>query len=208
MYHYLTENFHRQFMGLEKSELRNGNEFQARNRDPQDYNIQFFGGRNWEHAAEDLATIPPHQREIFVFCVFMTVITDQAIFTYYPQYYAKWRHVTQFPKFGWSGFGMHNENPYKLLWMPEKKRLIDPEVACDAMAEWVTQFIDLTHISFNYQYNTFDTATFFKNIMQDTSFQFVPNKNSRVLTAFRQQLIEQCAAIFTDSGYIALSDRR
>lgn len=101
----------------------------------------FFGGSDWENAATDLARVPPEDRPRFVLSLFMIVLTDQALFTHNTNAYDEWRRRTNFPKFGWFGFGVHNENPFKLLSVPEQEGLVDAEEIIAAMPEFVDFFI-------------------------------------------------------------------
>lgn len=82
--------------------------------------VVFFGGPDRESARIDLSRIPEDDRPKFVLSLFMVVITDQCLYTHFRQTCQMWRRQTNFPKFGWSGFGPHNENPLKILWAPER----------------------------------------------------------------------------------------
>lgn len=90
-----------------------------------DPNVLFFGGREWERVEEDLGNVPESDRLAFVLCLFMITISDQNLYCYFKDAYSVWRKHTQFPKFGWSGFGPHLEDPMKILIVPEDKGLID-----------------------------------------------------------------------------------
>ena len=92
-----------------------------------DPNVLFFGGKEWERVEEDLGNVPESDRLAFVLCLFMITISDQNLYCYFKDAYSVWRNHTQFPKFGWSGFGPHLEDPMKILIVPEDKGLIDVE---------------------------------------------------------------------------------
>lgn len=104
-------------------------------------NVPFFGGPDWNNAKEDLSGIPENDRPRFILSLFMVVITDQAILTYNRQFYNQWREETRFPKFGCFGFGIHNENPFKLLSTPESQDLVNVQNVIDLMPEFVDFFI-------------------------------------------------------------------
>ncbi|OGV68000.1 MAG: hypothetical protein A2283_10695 [Lentisphaerae bacterium RIFOXYA12_FULL_48_11] len=76
-----------------------------------DSTVVFFGGRDWENVRADLQRIPDIDRPLFILCLLMVVLTDQCLYSYFHDHYSNWRSKTSYPKFGWSGFGPHNENP-------------------------------------------------------------------------------------------------
>jgi hypothetical protein len=98
-----------------------------------DASTVFFGGQAWKNVAADLAGIQPASRPTFVLSLFMVIITEQCLHAHFPAAHRAWRARTGFPLFGWSGFGVHNENPYHLLRAPIAAGLVD-EPACVALA--------------------------------------------------------------------------
>lgn len=89
--------------------------------------VLFYGGKDWERVENDLGNIPENDRLAFVLCLFMITISDQNLYHYFKEAYSLWRKHTQFPKFGWSGFGPHLEDPMKILTVPEDIELIRVE---------------------------------------------------------------------------------
>lgn len=98
-----------------------------------------FGGPDWRNVSSDLGRISPERREPFVLCLFMAVVTDQALHAHFPDAFPTWQAATRFPKFGWSGFGIHNENPLKIVSAAEASGLLDMEV----MQALIPEFVDL-----------------------------------------------------------------
>lgn len=100
--------------------------------------VVFFGGEDWKAVSNDLSGIPQEDRPYFILCLLMVVLTDQCLYTYQPDSYASWRKVTSFPKFGWAGFGAHNENPLKILWAPEREKVVN----VDEVLKLIPQFVE------------------------------------------------------------------
>jgi hypothetical protein len=130
----------------------------------------FFGGPDWHNVSSDLARISSENRERFALCLFMSVITDQALHAHFPNCFPAWQIATRFPKFGWTGFGFHNENPVKIVSVAEASGLLD--VAC--MSALIPTFVEL----FAEQIRTFflsqklgvEPADFFRAVVSDDAF--------------------------------------
>lgn len=80
--------------------------------------LHFFGGRNWSQMESDLTTVSDPDKVNFIFSLFMMTVTDQCLYTSFSDVYPEWQKQTNFPKFGWAGFGPHNENPAIILDRP------------------------------------------------------------------------------------------
>lgn len=98
-----------------------------------DASAVFFGGKEWENVAADLDSIDHATRPHFILSLFMVICTEQCLHAHFPRAQPAWRARTGFPLFGWSGFGVHNENPYHILRAPVAAGLVD-EVAAVALA--------------------------------------------------------------------------
>lgn len=138
----------------------------------------FFGGSEWKHCREDLANIRVGDRNVFVLSIFMIVLTDQCLFRYHQDLYAQWRKRTQFPKFGWTGFGYHNENPFKLLWIPER----DAQIEIENLILLIPDFLQFFKFKLNQFFPTFEINLFFENIKHDNAYQF---NEGNALKAFK-----------------------
>lgn len=154
-----------------------------------DPNVLFFGGRNWENFGSDIENIPKEDRQLFILALFMTVISDQNLYRYFKDEYPRWRERTMFPKFGWSGFGPHIENPMKILSVPEEKgyfknedikNLVVPFVEfCWNEAEELLERFELK----------IDRSDFFQTMVNDPEFE---NGSGELANHIRDELIAKC----------------
>jgi hypothetical protein len=135
-------------------------------------NVPFFGGPEWKNVASDLGGIPPSDRARFVLALFTIVLTDQALYTNSCDDHARWRRQTAFPKFGWTGFGIHNENPFKLLWAPEREGLVDAEELIAAMPDSVDFLVEETARVIAAYGLTVSPATHFTDVVHDAAYRF------------------------------------
>lgn len=103
----------------------------------QEQDLVLFGGKNWSSVHGDLTPIAPENRPRFVLCLLLLVATDQCMQTYFKSHYSQWRAQTAYPKFGWTRFGLYNENPLKLLSVPERAGLIDVATTCELLPQFV-----------------------------------------------------------------------
>jgi hypothetical protein len=138
-------------------------------RDP---GVVFFGGPDWENVATDLGTVPETDRPRFILSLFMVVLTDQALYTYFRDAYEAWRRRTNFPKFGWSGFGPHNENPFKILWAPEREGIIDIHGLLALIPEFMRFFVGETRTYFRQHLPAVGVRNYFDAIRGDRGYAF------------------------------------
>lgn len=129
-----------------------------------------FGGKNWSRAQEDLQDIDPELRPMFVLCLFALVATDQCMQTYFKPYYADWRAQTAYPKFGWTRFGLYNENPLKLLSVPEQMQLVDVAQTCALMRDFVGFYQSLVADYCQQHAPQLSADLFFSRLLQDEIF--------------------------------------
>ena len=132
---------------------------------------QFFGGFKWKNVRRDLTKIPEEYRSLFVLSLFMIIVTDQAMFTYFRSYYQKWRERTAFPKFGWLGFGYHNGNPMQILWAPEREQVIAPDQLIHFLPDFVAFWIDETTRLFKAEHPDIPVKAFFLSIITDKAWR-------------------------------------
>lgn len=142
-----------------------------------------FGGKNWSRASDDLDNIEVELRPMFVLCLFALVATDQCMQTYFKPHYADWREHTAYPKFGWTRFGLYNENPLKLLSVPEQLGLIDSEQTCALMREFVGFYRTLVADYCHLHAPKLSADMFFSRLLQDDIFAL---GEGRVVAAFKQ----------------------
>ncbi len=134
--------------------------------------VVFFGGPDWENVAADLSTVPENDRPRFILSLWMVVLTDQALYTYFRDAYEAWRSRTNFPKFGWSGFGPHNENPFKILWAPEREGIIDTDALLALVPNFVRFFVDETSTYFRQHIPAVDVCRYYQAIRGDRGYAF------------------------------------
>jgi len=135
----------------------------------------FFGGQDWEQCKADLNNIPEEDRAAFILCLFIVVITDQNIYAHFRDKYGNWRAKTQFPKFGWSGFGPHNENPLKILVVPVKKEFVKLAAVETHLPEAMELFVGEVE-RFVMGQIQIPTADFFTRMCGDRAFQQMGNE--------------------------------
>ena len=137
-----------------------------------DDSIVFFGGRDWENVGKDLSLIPAEDRPKFILSLFMIVLTDQCLYARWQDVYPTWRKQTNFPKFGWSGFGPHNENPIKILWAPERENVIKVDEVLELLPEFVTLMAQEVKSFFASNLLTMQETEFFESIKCDYALTF------------------------------------
>ena len=81
-----------------------------------DRNTQFFGGQAWGNCEQDLK-VSRHKNH-FALSLFAMVCNDVNMHANFKAQYLKFRSLTQYPKFGWTGFGPHFESPECLITKP------------------------------------------------------------------------------------------
>jgi hypothetical protein len=148
-----------------------------------DQNLVLFGGKNWACAPEDLKTIDPLVRPMFVLCLFALVTTDQCMQTYFKQHYGDWRAQTAYPKFGWTRFGLYNENPLKILSVPEQAQCVDMEKTAALMREFVDFYRTLVADYCHLHAPQITPDMFFTKLLQDDIFRW---REGRLVAAFKQ----------------------
>lgn len=151
----------------------------------QDQALVLFGGKNWATVKDDLARIQAENRPRFILCLFALVATDQCMQSYFKSHYVRWRSQTGYPKFAWSRFGLHNENPLKLLSVPDLAGLLDVEQTCALMPEFVLfyrqQILDYARM----HCPALTAEYFFGKLCQDPIFEL---NDGTVVPAFKQAM--------------------
>ncbi len=142
-----------------------------------------FGGKNWSRVQEDLQGIDAPLRPMFVLCLFALVATDQCMQTYFKPYYADWRAQTAYPKFGWTRFGLYNENPLKLLSVPEQMQLVDVAQTCALMRDFVGFYRSLVADYCHQHAPQLSADLFFSRLLQDEIFTM---GEGQLVAAFKQ----------------------
>lgn len=163
------------------------------NNDP----IVFFGGPNWENAVNDLSRIPEEYRPHFLLSLFMITLTDQCLFTHHRHLYEEWRRETNFPKFGHSGFGIHNENPLIILRAPEEKGLIKIDATSEMMPEFVGFFLEETRKLLDKTSSTTNLENYIRSIKNDRDYQI---NEGILIQAFKRELEARTNQVHTPAS--------
>lgn len=150
-----------------------------------DPNAVFVGDMDWGNVVADLGRIPPERRAYFVLSLFMITLTDQVIYTYFRAQYPDWRLATNFPKFGWSGYGPHNENPFILLWAPEREAVLNPNEVLPILPEFAQFYFTATADYLRTRLPAVAITDFFWHLAADPGYSF---SMGTLAPAFRQSL--------------------
>ena len=152
-----------------------------------DKDLLCFGGKDWQHVAEDLKQIAVHDRPRFVLSLLAVVLTDQCMQTYFKSSYPQWRAQTNYPKFAWMRFGLYNENPLKLLSVPERAGLLPVAQTLALMPEFVDFYLALMSDYLKKNMPNTSPELFFQSVFKDSIMQL---EGGLVLAAFKQSLRE------------------
>jgi hypothetical protein len=159
-----------------------------------DQGLLCFGGKDWKNVAQDLESIAVHHRPRFVLSLLAMVLTDQCMQTYFKSSYATWRAQTNYPKFAWMRFGLYNENPLKLLAVPERAGLLPVGQTLALMPEFVSFYLELVADYLNKNMPQVTPEVFFQSVFKDGIMQL---DDGVVLAAFKralQQALQPAAA--------------
>ena len=150
----------------------------------------FFGGPEWQNVSTDLPRVPRENRGRFILSLFMVTLTEQVIYTYHRNHYWTWRSRTGFPKFGWSGYGPHHENPFILLWAPEREGVIQPNEVLPLLPEFVRFYLEATTSYFRQHLPAIQMTDFLWGLMSDPEYRF---DRGTIAPAFRSHFEEAVA---------------
>ena len=131
-----------------------------------------FGGPEWRNVSTDLPRVPLDNRGRFILSLFMVTLTEQVIYTYFRNHYEMWRAGTGFPKFGWSGLGPHHENPFILLWAPEREGMLQPNEVLPLLPEFVRFYLEATASYFQQHLPAIQMTDFLRRLVSDPQYQF------------------------------------
>jgi hypothetical protein len=144
-----------------------------------DPKLVFFGGTRWATWEKDMESVALEHREYFIICLFITITVAQAMYSYFPTYYRRFRQLTCYPNFGWCEIRQRNENPKLLLNIPLRNRtlfspVVDFEKLNSLMPRGMELFYDETDIYFKDYQPEINTVEFFRKLLADPDFQVTP----------------------------------
>ena len=131
----------------------------------------FFGGKDWGNIEHDLSSISPKIKEYFVICLFTIVLIDLTMFTYFKDQFSVYRKKTNYPKFGWVGFGPHFENPMKIILVPEHLKIVDFHFLKNNIGGYCKWFLDKCEEDFLKSDLSINTFEFIQKILGDKDFK-------------------------------------
>lgn len=150
----------------------------------------YFGGADWENIELDIQKIDNENFEHFFLCIFTITIIDLTIFTHFSDCYNVFRDHTRYPKFGWSGYGTHYENPKKLLDISVKKGFLNLDRI--NLEEYIDLFYDETSLFLKSKLHQVTPEDFFRALLSDKDFQIEDNEEnslySRIILALREKV--------------------
>lgn len=141
-----------------------------------------------------------HNRPRFVLSLLAMVLTDQCMQTYFKSSYASWRAQTKYPKFAWMRFGLYNENPLKLLAVPERAGLLPVEQTLALLPEFVSFYQELVADCLKKNMPQVTPALFFKSVFKDGIMQL---NDGVVLPAFKQALLQALQPVAAEQPHMA-----
>jgi hypothetical protein len=122
-------------------------------------------------------------RPRFVLSLLAVVLTDQCMQTHFKSSYAQWRDQTNYPKFAWMRFGLYNENPLKILSMPERAGLLPVDQTLAQMPEFVAFYLELMGDYLKKNMPHISLERFCQAIFKDRIMEL---DDGQVLAAFKQ----------------------
>lgn len=84
--------------------------------------VPYFAA-DWDRGCRALERVPAPSRPPFLFCLFFTVLVDQAMHQHFRDFYARFEGLTSYPKFS-HGVGQVNLKPVGILSEPIRHGLV------------------------------------------------------------------------------------
>jgi hypothetical protein len=152
-----------------------------------DKNTLYFGDNGWSNIENDIKNIDKENYKYFFICLFIIIVIDMGMYTYYKDYYRIFRKKTMYPKFGCIGFGFSFGNPYKILSVPETLNLININDVSNEMDEIVEIFINSCKDFLEKNIPDISPKIFIEKIINDRDMQ----SDSDILRLFRRKILEK-----------------
>jgi hypothetical protein len=134
-----------------------------------DTNTIYFGGHRWHNFENDIAGIR-NNHSFFFISLFTIVFIDLTFFTYYRQQYPTFRGLTMYPKFGWTGFGLHYENPKFILIVPEENGFFRGLNQDELIEDFLRNLVKKCDDFFINNFPEIHTRDFLRNTIEDRDF--------------------------------------
>jgi len=116
-------------------------------------------------------------KAFFIYSIFITVSSDQTMYTYYQSYYNEFRFLTRYPKFGWCGMGPHIKNPLLIFQYPIEENVIDLEIIRKYSKEAALLFRDEVRFFFTEHLKSVNPIEFIDNFANDRDIVRFSSRN-------------------------------
>ena len=133
-----------------------------------DIHTQFFGGEAWAHYKINISNIAVPNRKYFCLCLFALVSADQNMYANHQAHYHDFRKMFTYPKFGWTGFGMHFEKPSFLLSVPSNFGVDFSSITNEELNEFVA---DQFRQAKTFLPKSLPVWDFYKDMINDVDFK-------------------------------------
>ena len=143
---------------------------------------RFFGGAEWENMENDLSQVKVENRKYFCICFFTMVCADENMYAHFRENYEAFNSLTNYPKFGWLGFGINFEKPCYLLTSPK-------EIDFESISE--IEIKDFIHYQFEISsrfLGNISTKDFFTAMINDEHFNCENEVFRRLLNCMKSEL--------------------
>lgn len=145
---------------------------------------KLFGGHSWSNYKKDIAHVAASNQAYFCVSLFMMVAADQNMHANFREQFEGWDETMKYPKFGWCGFGWHNENPRFLLSVPTEAGVDFSTITQDEIGEAV-QFM---HQQGN-RINGLNQEAFFRALVAEDSFNFDHPVSRKLVQAINDHIL-------------------
>ena len=150
-----------------------------------DLNTRFFGGLEWENYTDDISQIDTANVKYFCVCLFMIVSIDENYFSHFKPKYIPFRRISNYPKFGWIGLGLHFEKPCLLINKPNING-VDFENITDSE---INEFLNFYFANANFL--NIDQSEFLESMINDEDFQCTSGIGIRILYFIQRVLLNR-----------------
>lgn len=133
-----------------------------------DLHTRFFGGKEWKRYHLDISNVELSNRKYFCLCLFAMVCADQNMFANHNEHYYEFRKTFTYPKFGWTGYGIHFEKPSFLLSVPSQAGVDFDGITTEELNEFV---VDQFKQAKSFLPKSLPVWDFFKDMINDVDFK-------------------------------------
>lgn len=129
-----------------------------------------YFGHGWEVHCKNLERVPTDTRAEFVFCLYFTVLVDQAMLIHFPEYYEDFEKVTCYPKFC-HGLGQFHKKPQEILAGPIKQGLVSRAKLGQLLDPGMELFVEEVAAYFQNHQKDIETDIFLERLVSDQNVQ-------------------------------------